>query len=171
LYFESSCFTFNWRHKQFWYMASWFGYCPHPMLILSLRFSWCTLPQYCLSAGGNLITKWTVLNPNPHFFIAITKAAAREWKDPLLPHPLHTAQPCGGKGAGGCFLWSPEELLNKNGRCTKINIKSTWKMTFLLKTSATKKFPKIFCEAFLILKKIFCLRHPGLILIQNKGDL
>jgi hypothetical protein len=24
-------------------------------------------------------------NPNPHFFIAITKAAASGWKDPLLP--------------------------------------------------------------------------------------
>jgi hypothetical protein len=31
-----------------------------------------------------------------------------------------------------------------------------------MKTSETKKFAKIFCEAFLIFLKIFCLSHPGL---------
>jgi hypothetical protein len=35
-------------------------------------------------------------------------------------------------------------------------------MAFLMKTSETKKFVKIFCEAYLIFKKIFCLIHPGL---------
>jgi hypothetical protein len=37
-----------------------------------------------------------------------------------------------------------------------------------MKTSLKKKFVKIFCEAFLILKKIFSLRHPGLIFIFSK---
>jgi hypothetical protein len=43
------------------------------------------------------------------------------------------------------------------------------KMAFLIKkTSETKKFVKIFGEAFFILKKIFCLSHPGLIYIFIK---
>jgi hypothetical protein len=37
-----------------------------------------------------------MLNPNPHCFIAITKAAARGSKYPLLPQT--PAQPCGGGG-------------------------------------------------------------------------
>jgi hypothetical protein len=50
--------------------------------------------------------------------------------------PLHsTAQ---GEGAGGCFRWSPEDVLNKNGSYTSIIIKRTLKMTFVLKTSETK---------------------------------
>jgi hypothetical protein len=40
-------------------------------------------------------------------------------------------------------------------------------MTFLLKTSATKKVCQDFCEAFLILK-IICLSHPGPIFIFTK---
>jgi hypothetical protein len=41
-------------------------------------------------------------------------------------------------------------------------------MTFLMKTTETKKFVKIFCEVFLIFKIIFCLSHPGLIFIFTK---
>jgi hypothetical protein len=40
-----------------------------------------------------------ILNPNPHCFIAITKATASGWKEPLLPQPLHS--PVGGRGKGG----------------------------------------------------------------------
>jgi hypothetical protein len=67
--------------------------------------------------------------------------------------PPPPAQPCGW--AGGCFLWSPEDLLNKNVSYTLIFIKSTLKITFLLKASETKHFLKIFCEAFLIKTKYF----------------
>jgi hypothetical protein len=45
-------------------------------------------------------------------------------------------------------VWSPEDLLNKNVSYTKITTKGTLKMTFLLKTSETKKFLKIFFEVF-----------------------
>jgi hypothetical protein len=41
-------------------------------------------------------------------------------------------------------------------------------MTFLMKTFETKKFVKMFCQEFLILKNIFCLSHPGLIFIFTK---
>jgi hypothetical protein len=41
-------------------------------------------------------------------------------------------------------------------------------MTFLMKTSETKKLAYIFCEAFLIFFLIFCSNHPGLILICKK---
>jgi hypothetical protein len=40
------------------------------------------------------------------------------------------------------FLWSPEDLINKNLIYTSIIIKSTLKMKFVLKTSETKMFLK-----------------------------
>jgi hypothetical protein len=50
-------------------------------------------------------------NPNPHFFIAITKATACGSKQPLLPNPLHSAQPCWrGRGKGGCYLYTLQPL-------------------------------------------------------------
>jgi hypothetical protein len=58
----------------------------------------------------------------------------------------------GGGGGRGCFLQSPEDLLIKKVRYTSIIIKST--LAFLLKTSETKKFLKIFCEEFFILLKV-----------------
>jgi hypothetical protein len=47
-----------------------------------------------------------------------------------------------GERVGGCFLWSPKDLLNKNVIYASIIINSTLKTTFLLKTSETKKFLK-----------------------------
>jgi hypothetical protein len=45
-------------------------------------------------------------------------------------------------------------------------------MAFLMKTSETKKFVKVFCEAFLIFKKIFSLSHPTLnFIFIKKGFL
>jgi hypothetical protein len=41
-------------------------------------------------------------------------------------------------------------------------------MTFLMKTSETEKFVKIFCEAFFIFKQIFYLSYPGLIFSFTK---
>jgi hypothetical protein len=55
-----------------------------------------------------------------------------------------------GEGGGWCNLYGPEEFLDKNVSYTYIIIKSILKMTFLKKTSETKKFDKIFCEEFLI---------------------
>jgi hypothetical protein len=55
-----------------------------------------------------------------------------------------------GGGGRGVLPFQPEDLLNKNVSYTYIIIKSILKMTFLMKTSGTKKFVKIFCEAFLI---------------------
>jgi hypothetical protein len=72
------------------------------------------------------------VNPNPHCFIAIT---------------MHIAQPCGGRGKW-CYLYLPEDLLNKNVSLTLFIIKSILKMICLMKNSETKKFVKIFCEAF-----------------------
>jgi hypothetical protein len=40
------------------------------------------------------------INPNPHYFKAVTKAAAIDFKKPVLPHPLTTHIPVGGKGKG-----------------------------------------------------------------------
>jgi hypothetical protein len=58
---------------------------------------------------------WSTLatiNPNPNCFIAITKATACGWKEPLLPHPLHsTAQPCErGEGVLALCSWWKREL-------------------------------------------------------------
>jgi hypothetical protein len=41
-------------------------------------------------------------------------------KKPLLPHPLNSAQPCGGRG---CYLYGPEDMLNKNVSYTSIIMK------------------------------------------------
>jgi hypothetical protein len=71
-------------------------------------------------------------NPNPHCFIALTKATACGCKKPLLPHPLHS--PVGGKGGEGCYLYGSEDLLNKNVSYTLIIIKCSLKMTFLVET-------------------------------------
>jgi hypothetical protein len=62
-----------------------------------------------------------------------------------------------GDGEGGCYLYSTEDLLNKNVSYTYIIIKSILvrKMTFVMKTYETKMFVKSFCEAFLIFKKYF----------------
>jgi hypothetical protein len=55
--------------------------------------------------GANT-TRHQLINPNPHCFIAITKATACGWKEPLLPHPLHSTV-----GGGGCYLYGSEDLL------------------------------------------------------------
>jgi hypothetical protein len=55
-----------------------------------------------------------------------------------------------GAGVGGCFLCSPEDLLNKKVNNNPIIIKSSLKTTFLWKTAETKKFADIFYEAFFI---------------------
>jgi hypothetical protein len=44
-------------------------------------------------------------NPNPHCFIAITKATACGWKEPLLPHPLQG--PVRGRGKVGAIALRP----------------------------------------------------------------
>jgi hypothetical protein len=67
---------------------------------------------------------------------------------------------------GGCLLYSTEDLLNENVNYTHIIIESSLKMAFLMNTSETKKFAKIFLEAFFILKKIFCFNHPELISVS-----
>jgi hypothetical protein len=43
-------------------------------------------------------TNLSSIYPNLHYFIAITKATACGWKEPVLPHPLHS--PVGGRGRG-----------------------------------------------------------------------
>jgi hypothetical protein len=104
-------------------------------------------------------TVWRMLgfNPNPHGLKALTKLTASGLKrsTTTLPHAQH----CGLKGGGSRLLYtySPEDLLN-------------FKFTFLCKTAQTKKFAKIFSQAFLIFKKIY-LRHQVFIIDQRKKAL
>jgi hypothetical protein len=56
-----------------------------------------------------------------------------------------------GGGGRGCYLYGPEDLLNKNLSCTLIIIKSSLKMTCIVETPETQKLAEIFCEAFLFL--------------------
>jgi hypothetical protein len=60
-----------------------------------------------------------------------------------------------GGGGMGCYLYSPEDLLNKNVSYTSIIIKSVLKMTFLIKTSETKKFVKPSRTYFIFTKRLF----------------
>jgi hypothetical protein len=65
---------------------------------------------------------------------------------------------------------SKKQLLKKKTFSTNKLQMSLLKITFLMKTSETEKIVKIFCMAFLFLK-IFCLIHPGFILIFHKKRL
>jgi hypothetical protein len=58
--------------------------------------------------------------------------------------------PCAALWGAGGKLYGPEDLLNKNVSYTEIIIKSMLKITFLMKTSETKKLAEIFCEEFFI---------------------
>jgi hypothetical protein len=49
-------------------------------------------------SGTKVFASDMLIRPNPHCFIALTKATACGWKEPLLPHPLHSL--CGGRGRG-----------------------------------------------------------------------
>jgi hypothetical protein len=52
-----------------------------------------------------------IVNPNPHCFIAITNATACGGKSHYYPTPRTALW---GEGGGGCYLYGPEYLLNKN---------------------------------------------------------
>jgi hypothetical protein len=69
-------------------------------------------------------------------------------KSHYYPTPC-THSPVRGSGNGGASSIGPEDLLSKN-----VSEKSILKMTFLMKTSLTRKFVKIFCEEFLTFKNI-----------------
>jgi hypothetical protein len=69
-------------------------------------------------------------------------SAARGGKDPLLPHPFHTAQPCGGVGG---FLWSPEDLFNKNFNYHQKHIEND---VFNENLCNTKSFLRYFARQF-----------------------
>jgi hypothetical protein len=95
-------------------------------------------------------------NPNLHCFKTITK---------VIGTHVHWAP----KGGGGCLFYKPEDLLIKNVCYIQIIIKNIenyiflnlWKISLL----------RYFCEAFFIVLKLFCWRHPGLIFAENKIDL
>jgi hypothetical protein len=69
-----------------------------------------------------------LFNPNPYCFIAITKAAASGWKDPLLTHPLHS--PVGGRGKGGASSRAQKICLIKTWVTLKLSSKACWKWSF-----------------------------------------
>jgi hypothetical protein len=52
------------------------------------------LGSLCVGSATIHETRWIMFyflfNPNPHCFIAISKAKACGWKEPLLPHPHHS---------------------------------------------------------------------------------
>jgi hypothetical protein len=57
--------------------------------------------EHCPSTSSGAWAR-SALHPNPHCFIAITKATACGWKEPLLPNPLYS--PVRGRGKGGLAL-------------------------------------------------------------------
>jgi hypothetical protein len=76
-------------------------------------------------------------------------------KSHYYPTPC-SAQPCWGEGGVGCYLYGPEDLLNKNVSYPLIIIKSSLKMPFIVETPVTKKLAEIFCKAFWILINFLC---------------
>jgi hypothetical protein len=73
-----------------------------------------------------------------------------------------------GAGVGGCFLCSPEDLLNKKVNNNPIIIKSSLKTTFLWKPPESKKFAEIqyLARLFWSLKNIL-LSHPQTYLLYK----
>jgi hypothetical protein len=88
-----------------------------------------------------------MLNPNPHCFIVITKAAACGWKDPLLPHPLHS--PVRGKGKGGDSSMALKICLIKTWVTLKLSSKAYWKWHFYGKRLKLKSLFRYFARHFL----------------------
>jgi hypothetical protein len=78
----------------------------------------------------------------------ITKATASGWKEPLLPHPLHS--PVGGAGEGGAFSTAFKICLIKTWVTLQFSSKSPWNLRFYVKP-LKKMFAEVFFEAFLIL--------------------
>jgi hypothetical protein len=86
--------------------------------ILAMRSQTEFKPKYTIS-------RHCPFNPNPHCFIAITKATACGCKKPLLPHPLRTAL----WGEGGCY-WTSTALkicFIKTWVTLKLSSKAHWK--------------------------------------------
>jgi hypothetical protein len=63
-----------------------------------------------------------LFNPNPHCFIAKTKATACGRKKPLLPHPLHSPE-----GGGGATFTALKIYLIKMWVTLKLSSKAHWK--------------------------------------------
>jgi hypothetical protein len=104
-------------------------------------------------------------NPTPHCFIAITKATACGWKEPLLPHPLHS--PVRGRGKGGASSTTLKICLIKTWVTLKLSSKAFWKLHFN-ENLWNKKVCKAFLRGICDFKQIFCFNHPGLIFICTK---
>jgi hypothetical protein len=83
----------------------------------------------------------------PHFRFS------RKWKKRFRFNPTWISW--WGEGKGGCFICSPEDVLNKNVSCAYIIIKSTLKMAFLLQTPEIKSLLRYLARHFLFLKDIW----------------
>jgi hypothetical protein len=92
-------------------------------------------------------------HPTPHCFIAITKAPACGWKEPLLPHPLH--DPVRGRGKGGASSTALKICLIKTWVTLKWSSKAYWKWPFWWKPLKQKSLLRFFARHFLFQKKYF----------------
>jgi hypothetical protein len=130
-----------------------------PLMCFRLPVYFETLKQYAVKS---------IIKPNPHFFISITKVTAYCWKEPLLPHSLHkcTALWWGG-GRGGASSTALKICLIKMRITLKLSSKAYWKWYFYWKPLKQKSLLRFLRGVFDFLK-IFCFNHPGLIFIFTK---
>jgi hypothetical protein len=92
-----------------------------------------------------------IFNTNPHCFIAITKATACGWEDPLLPHPL--VSPVGGRGKGSSGSAVLKFSLIKTWVTLKLASNAHWKYRFWWKLLKPKSQLRYFARHFSFLKQ------------------
>jgi hypothetical protein len=67
-------------------------------------------PEHWFRITGYHLFITKIFNSNPHCFIAITKLWLEDEKAHFSSTPCTVHSPVEG-GAGGCLVWSPEDLL------------------------------------------------------------
>jgi hypothetical protein len=108
-----------------------------------------------------------MFNPNPHCFIAITKATACGLKEPLLPHPLHS--PVRGRGKRGASYTALKICLIKTWVTLKLSSKAYWKWHFKWKPLKLKSLLTSLARHFWLFKNI--LLKPSRTYFHSKDFL
>jgi hypothetical protein len=109
------------------------------------------------------------INPNSHCFIAIAKATACGWKEPLLPHPRHSHVK--GRGKGGASSTALKICLLKTWVTLKLSSKTYWKLHFKWKPMKQKSLLRFFLRHFWFLKNILLQPSRTCFHIYKKGFL
>jgi hypothetical protein len=110
-----------------------------------------------------------MFNPNPHCFIAITKATACGWKEPLLPHPLHSS--VGGRGEEVASFAALKICLIKTLFALKLSSKAHWNLRFYVKPLKQKSLLRYLASHFWFFKNNLLTTSSTYYRSNKKGSL